>query len=480
MDTVGTDEKGIVIMLTGLEYEHLCAKYVEKIGFSGVRVTKGSADQGVDIVAFRNGYKYAIQCKYYNTPVGNRAIQEVSAGAAYYNCERKMVITNNCFTKSAIVLAESNDVELMPNITEEMISSYNNSSIQDISRTYSAFKHLLQSKEYYSTYLDYSKWEEIYKKDVYEIENNYKYLRRRNLDKYKPTNSYHSTSKNFFYGINDTLNRSIESFAKKVLEVLLADNLMAKSTRLRSEGGNLILHLRKNSSEPIDPIQIQYIQAHLNASSDHCFFNLEAINESEFVLTISKHNVSNHNGQYSIYNNLKNRYRQNLLSRAKILTYTDGYRSSRFFESLEEKIFENVAYYLYFSQDVLPVEYMLQPFVLLSAEYNKYNGQISFYYYCHIDLRFFKALRFRNIRKNIKVENSRNCVFQIKASIFIGDYYILQNELEMIRPISPSDMDVEFVDLNNILESHNPPLEDEREHIHPNNLVVKDDFDYFR
>lgn len=103
--------------MTGLEYEKVAAQYLRRHGYSDVTVTKASGDFGVDITARRGSRKYAVQCKYYSSPVGVEAIQEVTAGKAVYNCDSAMVISNNTFTKAAITLAKKNGVLLLSNIS---------------------------------------------------------------------------------------------------------------------------------------------------------------------------------------------------------------------------------------------------------------------------------------------------------------------------------------------------------------------------
>lgn len=44
--------------MTGLEFEGFCAEILEKNGYENVSVTRGSGDQGVDIIAYRDGVKY--------------------------------------------------------------------------------------------------------------------------------------------------------------------------------------------------------------------------------------------------------------------------------------------------------------------------------------------------------------------------------------------------------------------------------------
>ena len=49
--------------MDGHDFEYFCADLLRKNGFDKVEVTKGSGDQGIDIIAFKDGIKYGIQCK---------------------------------------------------------------------------------------------------------------------------------------------------------------------------------------------------------------------------------------------------------------------------------------------------------------------------------------------------------------------------------------------------------------------------------
>lgn len=109
-------EKRISIAdMSGTDFEHFCADLLRLNGFSDITVTPSSGDQGVDIVAKKEGVKYAIQCKHYSSPVGNAPVQEVAAGKAYYHCHVGVVLTNSVFTKGAEELAKATDVLLWDN-----------------------------------------------------------------------------------------------------------------------------------------------------------------------------------------------------------------------------------------------------------------------------------------------------------------------------------------------------------------------------
>lgn len=95
-----------------VQYEHLVADTLKELGWK-TRTTKGSGDQGIDVIATMNGKKLVIQCKLYSSNVGNAAVQEIVAGKAYEQAQFAAVVTNAKFTRSAIQLAKANDVFLL-------------------------------------------------------------------------------------------------------------------------------------------------------------------------------------------------------------------------------------------------------------------------------------------------------------------------------------------------------------------------------
>lgn len=98
--------------MNGHAFESYCASILKKIGFTNVSVTPGSGDQGVDVIATKDGVRYAIQCKCYSSNLGNTPIQEVCAGKNMYNCHVGVVMTNRYFTDSAKQLADKNGILL--------------------------------------------------------------------------------------------------------------------------------------------------------------------------------------------------------------------------------------------------------------------------------------------------------------------------------------------------------------------------------
>lgn len=105
----------------GYDFEKYVANLYSQLEYDIISITSKSGDQGADIIMKKDNLKYAVQVKFYNSPVGNKAIQEIVAAKQYYKTDRAMVVTNNFYTKSAIELANSNDVILVDKIELDKI-----------------------------------------------------------------------------------------------------------------------------------------------------------------------------------------------------------------------------------------------------------------------------------------------------------------------------------------------------------------------
>ena len=102
---------------TNLPFDgHAFEKWVAEalIGFGWqAKVTSGSGDQGIDVIAEKDGKKLGIQCKLYSSAIGNKAVQEAHAGKSYYDADAVAVLSNASYTSSAKDLARVTGVELL-------------------------------------------------------------------------------------------------------------------------------------------------------------------------------------------------------------------------------------------------------------------------------------------------------------------------------------------------------------------------------
>jgi len=98
--------------MEGAEFESYVRNLLLHQGFR-VSLTGRSGDLGVDLIAQRDGYKYAVQVKRYTPPVSRRAVSDAVAGKDHYGCSAAMVVTNSYVTEGAIKLARSTRCQLV-------------------------------------------------------------------------------------------------------------------------------------------------------------------------------------------------------------------------------------------------------------------------------------------------------------------------------------------------------------------------------
>ena len=108
----------------GHEFEHWVANGLKIYGWKA-KTTSGSGDQGIDVIATKDGEKIGLQCKLLSSPVGNKAVQEAFAGKAFHQTDAVAVISNASYTPSAQKLAMDTGVKLLshhdiPNLYEKM------------------------------------------------------------------------------------------------------------------------------------------------------------------------------------------------------------------------------------------------------------------------------------------------------------------------------------------------------------------------
>jgi len=90
--------------LTPRQFEQHCGDVLAARGWS-VAVGRGSGDQGVDVLARKDGRALVIQCKLHARPVGNKAVQEALAGRGYVGADAAAVVSNAPYTAAAHALA---------------------------------------------------------------------------------------------------------------------------------------------------------------------------------------------------------------------------------------------------------------------------------------------------------------------------------------------------------------------------------------
>lgn len=110
LDIMVENELRIIDLMDGSDFEAFVVDLLKCNGYSKVSQTKISGDFGIDVIAYKDGKKYAFQCKRFKSKLGLKPIQEAYAGKRHYNADEAVVITNSEFTKAAMQLAIDTDI----------------------------------------------------------------------------------------------------------------------------------------------------------------------------------------------------------------------------------------------------------------------------------------------------------------------------------------------------------------------------------
>ncbi len=109
--------------LDGISFEKLIVEQFLKFGFNA-KLTSTTGDFGADIIVKTEDETIvAVQCKRFSQKVNLKAVQEVVASLGHYSADFGIVISNNNFLKSAIKLADSNEIELWDG--DKLLSFFN-------------------------------------------------------------------------------------------------------------------------------------------------------------------------------------------------------------------------------------------------------------------------------------------------------------------------------------------------------------------
>ena len=96
----------------GIRFENYCMEILKQNGWN-VKETPNTGDQGVDLIASMDNLRICIQCKDHKKVIGNKAVQEISAGKLYWEGTHAVLVSKSGFTKSAQKLAKANNVKLI-------------------------------------------------------------------------------------------------------------------------------------------------------------------------------------------------------------------------------------------------------------------------------------------------------------------------------------------------------------------------------
>ena len=109
MDKSNSDDSKVSM---GMNFEKILAEMYEQMGYE-VEITKGSGDQGADLILVKDGEKTVVQAKYSKSKVSSDAVREAIAAKRFYDADYGTVITNSSFQPNARELAEKDQIEMI-------------------------------------------------------------------------------------------------------------------------------------------------------------------------------------------------------------------------------------------------------------------------------------------------------------------------------------------------------------------------------
>lgn len=109
--------------MTPEQLEQHVADLFDSIGYEA-KLTPGSYDFGVDVIATNKDEKIAIQVKMYETrPVNYKDIMYLYAGKDYYDCDKGILITIGSCDPIAILVADKLGIEVQENFVAKNIQA---------------------------------------------------------------------------------------------------------------------------------------------------------------------------------------------------------------------------------------------------------------------------------------------------------------------------------------------------------------------
>lgn len=104
-------------------FEEYIGDLIEALGYQRVNIRGASGDQGIDILAEKDGERVAIQCKRYKGMVGPHAVRELMGAMGSADAQRGLLITTGVFSIQAEKMVGEAQIEMIDgNKLMEMIA----------------------------------------------------------------------------------------------------------------------------------------------------------------------------------------------------------------------------------------------------------------------------------------------------------------------------------------------------------------------
>lgn len=114
LDSITTPGGNTLVSISWREFELLVGEALRRQGYSVAELGGNGPDGGVDLVAYRDGEKYLVQCKQWRSmQVGVSVVRELYGVMAAEGAVGGFVITSGRFTQPAKAFADGRNVQLV-------------------------------------------------------------------------------------------------------------------------------------------------------------------------------------------------------------------------------------------------------------------------------------------------------------------------------------------------------------------------------
>ena len=95
-------------------FEHLVANAYQRLGFRVTQTGQGGADGGIDLLLKKDGQKFLVQCKKWNTGnVGAPVVREMFCLMLHHQAAGVKIICAGKFSKDAVEFAKGKPIDLV-------------------------------------------------------------------------------------------------------------------------------------------------------------------------------------------------------------------------------------------------------------------------------------------------------------------------------------------------------------------------------
>lgn len=98
--------------MEALEFEEFVADLFRKKGYA-VEITQGSGDHGIDLLMRKDNQLIAVQCKRWNTPVGEPVVRDFLGSLMGIGAKVGYVIAASTFTSKALSFVQDKPIKLI-------------------------------------------------------------------------------------------------------------------------------------------------------------------------------------------------------------------------------------------------------------------------------------------------------------------------------------------------------------------------------